>query len=46
MNDFSGRLHYEKSKLFGNYSPFLLLLSHLVYGAINKFTLAKNVALE
>lgn len=46
INNFSGRLQYEKNRLFSNYSPFLLLLSHLVYRAINKFTLAKNVALE
>lgn len=46
INSFCGRLQYEKNKLFRNYSPFLFLLSHLVYRAINKFTLAKNVALE
>lgn len=39
INNFSGTLECLKSKLFGKYSPFLLLLIRLVYRAINECTL-------
>lgn len=39
INNFSGTLECLKSKIFGKHSPFLLILIHLVYRAINKCTL-------
>lgn len=40
INNFNCTLAYFKSKLFGRYSPFLLLLIHPVYSTINKHSLS------